>query len=80
MSDGSVRWTLRRDESYATCRIEPHPLGVELIVEVDHDVMLTQVHRHEAHAESSLAAAHAAVHLDSVRYLLDRAEGREQIH
>ena len=41
-------------------RIAPHPLGVELIVEVDHDVLLTQVHRQEADAD-----IHAATLEDS---------------
>lgn len=42
-----VRWTLYKNARHATCRVVPHRLGFELIVEVDHDVMLTQVHRQE---------------------------------
>lgn len=46
-----VRWTLHKDARHATCRIEPHALGFEVIVEVDHDVRLTQVHRQEGDAD-----------------------------
>lgn len=46
-----LRWTLHKDARHATCRVVPHVLGFEVIVEVDHEVMLTQVHRQEADAD-----------------------------
>jgi hypothetical protein len=55
-----TRWALHKDARHATCQIVPHALGFEVIVEVDHDVRLTQVHRQEADAD-----IHAATIEDS---------------
>ncbi len=46
-----LRWALHKGARHATCRIVPHALGVELIVEVDDDPMLTQLHRREVDAD-----------------------------
>ncbi len=56
------RWALQKGTRHATCRIVPHPLGVEVVVEVDHELMLTQVHRQEADAD-----IHAATLEDQFR-------------
>jgi hypothetical protein len=46
-----LRWTLRKEARVAHCQVVPHPLGFELRVEVDHDTLLTQVHRQEVDAD-----------------------------
>lgn len=57
-----LRWTLRKGERVAECRIVPHALGCELRVDVDRETRLTQVHRQEADAD-----IHAATLEDGFR-------------
>jgi hypothetical protein len=46
-----LRWTLHKAARHATCKVVPHPLGFEMVVEVDGEPMLTQVHRLEVDAD-----------------------------
>jgi hypothetical protein len=38
-------WTLTKDGRTATCTVHPHPLGVELVVAVEGEIVGTEVAR-----------------------------------
>jgi hypothetical protein len=51
-SPDPVRWTMHKEGGrMAQCRIDKHPLGFELRVDVDGETGLTQVHRQEVVAD-----------------------------
>jgi hypothetical protein len=43
-------WRLEKGARRAACRVEPHPLGLELVIEVDGEIVRTEVARTAAAA------------------------------
>ncbi len=53
-------WRLEKGARRAACRVEPHPLGLELVIEVDGDIVRTEVARTPGAAAARAADLRAA--------------------